>query len=137
MIISCSSYIIVYLTIELSLCLSDGSLIWQQKLVNVAALRNKLWSFIKQFVWIGVIKNFKFFLQEQLTFLGEVWIGWYGFVYGPFQWWHCLELLLYFPNILGKSAVSMEWPSLLNGVKTGGCKNAVWNHFLQHLNKLC
>ena len=51
----------------------------------MAVLWNKLWSFIKQFIWIGVIKNFNFFLQTQLTFLENVWIGLYIFDYGPFH----------------------------------------------------
>ena len=51
----------------------------------MAVLWNKLWSFIKQFIWIGVIKNFNFFLETQLTFLENVWIGLYIFDYGPFH----------------------------------------------------
>ena len=71
----------------------------------MAVIWNKIWSSIKQFIWIGVIKNFKFFLQAQLTFLGNAWIGWYRFDYGPFQWGYYLDLLLYFPNISGKCCV--------------------------------
>ena len=54
------------------------------KLTNVVALWNKHWSFIKQFIQVGVIKNFKFLLQTQLTFLGNIWIDWYRFDYIPF-----------------------------------------------------
>ena len=75
-------------------------IIRQWKLINVVTLWNKLWSFIKQFIQIGLIENFKFFLQTQLAFLGNIWTDWYRFDYGLSHWWHNAERLPYFPNIL-------------------------------------
>lgn len=85
----------------------------------MAALWNKLWSFIKEFAWVKVIKNFNFFLQTQLAFLRNICIRWCRLDYVPFQWWRYLQLFLHLPNMFKKSyvrevALVMKWhPAVL------------------------
>ena len=80
-------------------------IIREKRLINVTARLNKLWSFIKQFTLIKVKRNSQFFLQIQLIFLENLWIDWNWFDYGLFKRWNWIELVLYFPNIIGKCCV--------------------------------
>ena len=87
-------------------CEFPGNQPWQSTISQVWGAHPFVGGSDPSFVWIGIIRNFTFlfknlqiFFQIQYTFLGNVWVGWYRFDFGPFQWCHYLEFLHYFSNV--------------------------------------